>query len=120
MSFLTAIGTCLRKYDDYSGRAGRAEFWYWMIFVVSSILLLDITDHTFSGVFSEWPILSISFSMLTTIPSIAVMHRRLQDVGHPGWHMLTLMIPIIGWFIVLYWLTAESGEDNKYGPRPSV
>ena len=33
MAFGEAVRTCWRKYGDFDGRAARAEFWWWVLFV---------------------------------------------------------------------------------------
>ena len=34
MTFIDAVKTCYRKYAVFSGRAGRAEYWYLNLFIV--------------------------------------------------------------------------------------
>lgn len=40
MDFVTAVKTCLKKYFDFSGRARRSEFWWFMLatWIVNSVL----------------------------------------------------------------------------------
>ena len=52
MTFPDAVKTCLRKYGDFSGRATRAEYWWWVLAVVigSSIFTaVDSSIASFSG-----------------------------------------------------------------------
>ena len=55
MSFGEAIQTCFRKYAEFMGRAGRAEFWWWALFnvLVASALglfnVIRIGDNAYLG-----------------------------------------------------------------------
>jgi uncharacterized membrane protein YhaH (DUF805 family) len=53
------------------------------------------------------------------IPGVAVVVRRLHDVGKSGWMYFIVLIPIIGaiWLIVLLFTESQQGE-NKWGPNP--
>ncbi len=61
------------------------------------------------------------YALSVFIPSLAVVVRRLHDVGKSGWMYLILFIPIIGaiWIFVLLLKDSEVG-DNKYGPNPKL
>ena len=41
--------------------------------------------------------------------------RRLHDLGKSGWFLLLNLLPIIGWFLLLYWFVQPSGESNQFG-----
>ncbi len=121
MDFKPAVETCLReKYVDFTGRAMRSEFWWFVlfIFIVSAILSL-IDGALFSGVMGEIGPLSAIFSLITLIPAIAVTARRLHDVGRTGWWQLLFFLPVIGFLVILYW-TVQKGTDgsNDYGADP--
>jgi len=104
-----AVKTCLTKYADFTGRAARPEFWWFVLaqFVVGVILNMIL------------PVLGGLFSLALLVPSLAVGARRLHDIGKSGWLQLLGLIPIIGWLILIYW-AAQPGEtgSNKYGPPP--
>ncbi len=58
------------------------------------------------------------------IPGIAVMVRRIHDLGFTGWIILLGVLPILGG-IVTFILSlmcifgAGKGHENKYGPVPT-
>ncbi|MBV7377361.1 DUF805 domain-containing protein [Maritimibacter dapengensis] len=121
MDLKPAVETALReKYTDFSGRAMRSEFWWFVLFVfiVSAILSL-IDTMLFSGVLEDIGPLNAIFSLIMLIPSIAVTARRLHDIGKSGWWQLLFLIPIIGFLIIIWW-AATKGDDgpNEYGPDP--
>jgi uncharacterized membrane protein YhaH (DUF805 family) len=53
------------------------------------------------------------------VPSLAVMIRRLHDIGKSGWWFFISFIPLIGsiWLLVLLVTDSQPGE-NQYGPNP--
>lgn len=47
MSFGQAISTCFSKYATFRGRAGRSEFWYWVLFTIIVGIILGIVESLF-------------------------------------------------------------------------
>jgi uncharacterized membrane protein YhaH (DUF805 family) len=121
MDMKTAVETVLReKYVDFKGRAQRAEFWWFILFVfVVSIILSLIDMALFEDVLQDVGPLSAIFTLITIIPSIAVTARRLHDTGKSGWWQLLFLLPVIGFLLILFW-AVQKGDDgaNKYGPDP--
>ncbi len=79
----------LKKYADFSGRAPRAEYWWYA--VASGILggLMEFVDGPLGGpvVGVYGPVsLMVTFGLL--IPGLAVTVRRLHDIGRSGWWAL--------------------------------
>lgn len=98
---------CLRKkYVCFEGRASRREYWgfvlYWNIFY----LIMNVLSAA-SG--TPWYII---FSIVTMLPSIAVIVRRLHDVNMSGWLLLTIVVPFFAVFF------KSDMKENKYGPVP--
>lgn len=44
MDFQTAVRSCLTQYATFEGRAGRAEFWWFALFVFLGRLILGLVD----------------------------------------------------------------------------
>lgn len=111
MDFSTAIKTCFSKYIDFKGRARRSEYWYFFLFsflLQSGVNMVVGTDLA-SGL--------VSFGLL--IPSVAVGARRLHDIGRTGWWQLLLLIPPIGWIVLVIFLIKHGQEgENRYGHDP--
>jgi uncharacterized membrane protein YhaH (DUF805 family) len=104
------------KYADFSGRAGRKE--YWMFFLVN--LVISCVLGAVLGVI-HLGALSFLYSLAVLCPGIAVGVRRLHDTDRSGWWALLALIPFIGplGLIVLLALEGTAG-DNKFGPRPKA
>lgn len=111
MDFSTAVKTVFSKYVDFSGRATRPEFWWWVLFVFVASLILTIID-TILGL----SLLSPLFSLATFLPGIAVAARRLHDIDKSGWWQLILLIPLIGLILMIYWCSRPSDQGtNRFG-----
>ena len=73
VSFGDAIKICLKKYVDFSGRASRSEFWYFILFYTILLCIPGLDAIT------SWALL---------LPSLAVGARRMHDTGKSGWWQL--------------------------------
>ena len=53
------------------------------------------------------------------MPQLSVTVRRLHDIGKSGWYYLFVLIPIVGWIILLvYFCTDSDALANEYGENP--
>lgn len=121
MDFKPAVETVLReKYVDFSGRAPRSEFWWFILFVfIVSAILSALDMALFSGMLEEIGPLSLIFTLITLIPAIAVTTRRLHDVDRSGWWQLLLFLPLIGFIVIVWWAVQKGTEGpNRFGPDP--
>jgi uncharacterized membrane protein YhaH (DUF805 family) len=122
MGFQDAVRTCLGKYATFSGRAPRAEFWWFALFVLLGNLLFGALDGLFFGTAPDGQpvsLLGAVFSLAVLLPNIAVGVRRLHDRDMSGWWYLLILIPILG-ALVLLWFFVQKGTDgpNRFGPDP--
>ncbi|WP_288929491.1 DUF805 domain-containing protein [uncultured Maritimibacter sp.] len=121
MDMKTAVETVLRdKYVEFNGRARRAEFWWFILFVFVVSTILSLIDMAlFEGVLQDIGPLSAIFTLITLIPAIAVTGRRLHDVGRSGWWQLLFLLPVIGFLVILFWAVQKGTEGpNDYGRDP--
>ena len=119
----------LKKYADFNGRARRSEYWYFALFsTIFSIIAsfidvgLGTTYGNSSGYYSiqyNYSLVNGLYSLAVFIPSLAVLVRRLHDVGKSGAYFFLIFIPIIGWIWLLVLLFTDSTiGENQYGPNP--
>ncbi len=110
----------LKKYAVFSGRATRAEYWYFVLFnfiFYVAITILSGVIFLASGV--NTVVLLWIYILAVFIPGLAVAVRRLHDTGRSGWWLLLNLIPLIGAIIVIVLLVLDSQPgENKYGPNP--
>ena len=106
----------LKKYAVFSGRATRAEYWYFVLFNILIAIVLGVIAEMI-----KLPIISIIYALAIIVPSLAVLVRRLHDIGKSGWWFFIELVPVIGfiWLIVLLATGGNSGA-NKYGADPKV
>jgi uncharacterized membrane protein YhaH (DUF805 family) len=80
----------LKRYAQFSGRAPRAEYWwFWLAYVLLSIVLNILTRM--SSIFGLLGILYLGL----LIPMIAVGVRRLHDTNRTGWWLVAPAVPYI-------------------------
>nr|WP_219818217.1 DUF805 domain-containing protein [Clavibacter michiganensis] len=108
MSFGTAIGTGFRKYADFNGRAGVAEFWWFILFVVlvnAATRFFDTMLPNSLAVFDAVPLVpygaadgpfSALWALGTLVPVLAVAVRRLRDGGNSWAQLFWLLLPVVG------------------------
>lgn len=115
----------LKKYATFSGRATRSEYWYFVLiysFTYTILMGIDFAIGTFSKQLMEngsfLGFLSTAYSLVLFLPSLAVTVRRLHDINKSGWWVLFVLVPIIGFILLVVYLCTNSKEDNKYGINP--
>lgn len=101
-----------KNYINFSGRATRREYWG---FILINFLLYILAAAC--GALTT-PLLCNIYSILVALPSIAVLFRRLHDVGRSGWWYLWSLLSCIPYLIVsghLIWniiLISKSADET--------
>lgn len=112
-------------YTDFSGRATRREYWmftgeYILVTFVLALLVLAlmflVPSEEFANIIA--PLLFGIFGVAIFLPSLAILVRRLHDIGRSGWWALLNLVPYVGGLVLLVFccLPSEKGT-NKYGPN---
>ena len=134
VGFGGAITRGFSNYFTFSGRATRAEYWWWVLFT-ALVGLIPLAG------------------LVTLIPTIAVTTRRLHDKGKSGWWqiapitslvvglvlsaviganlggvlgmlprtlgLLMLLFSPVSFVLIIVWMIRKGDEGpNKYGPDP--
>ena len=116
----------LSNYANFTGRARRSEFWFFVLFnflfAIVAMILDNILGTTFKlgyGQIMPYGYLYLIYTLAVFIPGLAVAVRRLHDVGKSGWMYLIILIPIAGpiWFLILMFSDSQQGA-NKWGNYP--
>jgi len=108
MNFIESIQSAYKNFFNFSGRASRSEYWYFVLF--SFLLSIPLN---FVGALNEEILISISVAYLIIIgiPNLAVTARRFQDSGiSSGVLVAIILIGLTVWFIAFNSDTA--GELN--------
>ena len=118
MGLLDAIKSGFWNYSEFSGRASRAEYWLWHLFVMLLCIPCIMLDTAWFPSNSPGPIYKTAF-IVTFIPGICVSIRRLHDVGKSGFWFL-IAFTGIGSILLIYWfLISGEKKANAYGLPPS-
>ena len=108
------------NWNNFSGRACRSEYWYFLLSVFLVAFILTIFE-VLLGIYSieiGYGPLTLIFQIIVIIPSISLTSRRLQDRGISGWwQLLQLTIIAIPILIIIYMLPAKE-DENKWGRNP--
>jgi uncharacterized membrane protein YhaH (DUF805 family) len=96
MKIQESIQTCMtRQYLDFSGKASRSEFWWFILFLFVANAVLGMVSHT----------IAYLFALATLLPYFAVGTRRLRDTGRSPWWWLIGLVPLVGAIVlIVFWV----------------
>lgn len=110
----------LKQYLDFSGRARRKEYWFFVLFSIAFTILIIFLDEFLSRNRGYMiGLVYIIYGVFVLLPSLSVSVRRLHDIGKSGLWILLFLIPFAGWFWLLILLCMEGqNKTNKWGENP--
>ena len=102
-TFPVAVARFWRKYARFDGRAGRSEFWWWMLVEVGVLAAILVLLRV--GVAAGWgvlpgAILLVAWILVTAVPTVALLARRFHDLNLRAWLLLILLVPTLGALVV--------------------
>ena len=102
----------LENYTNFTGRARRAEFWWYFLANVIISIVLNVIDLAIG-----FQLLTLIYGLAVLLPGIAVGIRRLHDTDKSGWWLLIGLIPLVGIIVlIVFWATDGQPGPNQYGP----
>ena len=107
MPYRQAVKVCFRKYATFSGRASRAEYWWFYLLYFILYILAFAVDYGLIGMYTS--VFTRIVALAFMLPMLAAGVRRLHDTNHSGWWILC---PIYN--IVLLCYGSDPGA-NDYG-----
>ncbi len=118
-----------KKYATFSGRAPRKEFW--TFYLVNTLVFVGLSVAMGTGLSSGRGLMSVhvvtvgtpalAFGLAVFLPTVAVIVRRLHDIGRSGFWVLMGFVPVIGGIVVLILMLMDTQpETNQYGPNPKL
>lgn len=101
------------KYIDFEGVTTREC--YWTVFLINFIIGAVIGAlYYIPGAGPVFGYIDGLWGLVTLIPSLAIAARRLHDTNRSALHLLWLLLPLVGWIILIVFL-AEPATEQKYG-----
>ncbi|WP_083528005.1 DUF805 domain-containing protein [Curtobacterium ammoniigenes] len=137
ISFGGAIRRFFTKYARFDGRASRSEFWWWALASAIVSIVLEVlqsigqaSSQMTTGSYGQQQvavpsplyiiaaILLVIWGLGTIVPNLALLFRRLHDTGRSGWWWLIVLVPFVGWIILLVFELLPSRPDGARFDRP--
>jgi uncharacterized membrane protein YhaH (DUF805 family) len=108
-----AVRLFVRNALVFEGRSSRAAFWWPVLGLVAAGFMVSMVDRV---VLFGLPLLGFVFVVVTFVPGLALMVRRLHDIGKSGWWAIVAVVPVAG-AAVLIWFAAQPGypDANEFG-----
>ena len=116
-SFWGAFGHCMKNYCNFRGRATRTEYWGWVVVnaliggalqIVAAAATLGAGANVYSAEATTEVVKSL-WNLAVMLPALAVMGRRLHDVG---WSAKQMIGPIVLGGVGLILLIVGIGPEN--------
>jgi uncharacterized membrane protein YhaH (DUF805 family) len=114
------------NFADFTVRARRSEYWYTVLANLTiqiSLIILAVIFFLLSpellpvSIFIG--IIYVLYAIAIIIPGLALIVRRLHDIGKSGTNIFFYLIPLAGPIIILIFLVTDSEPgENKWGPNP--
>jgi len=93
------------NYFNFEGTADRSNFWLYNLFYLLVGIAIAIVSETLFQL----------YSLALLLPSFGIAARRLHDIGKSAWWLLLLLLPFIGFIILLvFWCLPTKTEENSY------
>ena len=114
------IDVLKNEYAEFSGRKTRRDFWMYVL----CVFLINLAFGIIISIFSRVGFLSSLFIGLQSlaglallVPGLGMTVRRLHDIGKEWTAILFVLIPFVGWIVLLVFLAQEGQKaENQFGP----
>ncbi|MEA1071423.1 DUF805 domain-containing protein [Sphingomonas sp. LY160] len=98
----------LKKYATFSGRAPRAEYWWFYLLSIILYLVATVIDSLLGlSIIGPYGPVTLLVAVGLLIPYLAATVRRLHDRDHTGWWVLVPFLP----YAVVIALVGQAGGD---------
>ena len=124
MGFVEAIKSFWSNYATFKGRARRSEYWFIQLFLIITNVAVGAIDLVLmNGDVDRFiangggGIVGLVWILVTIVPALAVLVRRLHDTGKSGWWVLMGFVPFAGAIVLFVFTVLDSTPgENKHGP----
>lgn len=102
---MNAYLEAFRRAFDFKGRSTRPEFW---LFVLVGTIVAIVATLIDTVVLRGSTFVATLVGLVQFVPSLSVGVRRLHDTGRSGWWYLIVLVPLVGWVVLLVFLCGKS------------
>ncbi len=123
MGPLNALKCVYKNYFNYDDRSGLSEFWFFLIIVCggyASFIIMTSTGTIPLEITEDVKLINAAvYFLVILLPLISVSFRRLHDSGKSGWFVFLVLVPGIGFLILLNLLALPGTKGpNEYADEP--
>jgi uncharacterized membrane protein YhaH (DUF805 family) len=126
MGFGEAVKSFWSNYAKFQGRSRRSEYWFIQLFLVLTNLAVAAIDlFLMDGDVDRFiangggGIVGLIWILVTIVPALAALVRRLHDTGKSGWWVLIGFVPLLGGIVLLVFTVVNSDVgENQFGVSP--
>ncbi len=111
VSFKEAIRLGFENCLNSNGRATRAEYLWYQLFLCLLLIPVAIGDEIFGG----FGIFTLVWALFAVVSSFTLTVRRFHDFGRSGWTMLWAIVPFVELILMGFLAFKRSDKGtNKY------
>jgi uncharacterized membrane protein YhaH (DUF805 family) len=119
---VAAVNSAIRKTFQFSGRASRSEYWYFLLFFYVTVIGLSFLigwgqerygDGSPLLVFLS--IVLVIFIIWISIAHLSVQVRRLHDMDNSAWWLLLMFVPLLSLALLIMSCGRGTVGPNQYG-----
>ncbi len=108
----------LKNYITFTGRATRQQYWMYILFYIVFYFVTVLLDINL-GQFDKEKMTGFISTVYTyglLLPTVAILARRLHDIGRSSWWIALILIPVAGSLVILFFTLMDSQKgENEYG-----
>lgn len=132
--------SAMQRSTTIDGRARRREYWWFQLFIAIislGLMLIPLATILMMGIYSIESritsdaylmaapaillgLLSLGFVIITMVPGLTVLIRRMHDNDMPGWIVLLQLVPLGEFALLFFCLRNGTPGQNRYGHNPKM
>lgn len=114
-----AYGRMFTRWDQFTGRTSRSEFWGATLVHVSVGSALALVPEDMGLIAAVLWLAALLYGVATIFPYAALTQRRLHDTGRSGWTQFLALVPVAGPVALMVFLCGQGEEGpNQFGEAP--
>ncbi|WP_367198843.1 DUF805 domain-containing protein [Amorphus sp. 3PC139-8] len=109
----------MSNYVTFSGRLMRKDYWLYILTYFIIMVVANIIDGLIGYGYDGDGLIAGLVALIHFLPSLAAGFRRLHDIDRTAWWYLIILIPVIGWLVILFFhIQPGTVGANRFGQDP--